>query len=569
MANRMSIMGTRHVISAGHYLAAHAGFQILEAGGNAVDAGVAGGIALGVLQSDLVNVAGVAPIMIYVAKSRELVTISGLGTWPRAIQPDYFAKHCGGHIPDGLLRTVVPAAPDAWITALERHGTMSFGECASAAIRFARDGFPMHALMSEMIGMHVDDYRRWPSSAEVFLPGGRAPRPGERFVQRDLARTLQYLADEEKAASGKGRAAGLQAARHAFYRGDIAHAIADYHRANGGLLTLEDLAQFHVAIEPPVRSRFDGLDVYTCGAWCQGPVLLETLNILDGIDLRAMRHNSADYVHTLVEAIKLAFADREQFFGDPRFVDVPLDTLMSPAYAEIRRRLIRPDRAWPEMPPAGDIGARHARAEPARTRERASAGAHDTSHVSVIDQDGNVFAATPSDPSYDTPVIPGTGLCPSSRGSQSFADPTHPSSPAPGKRPRLTPMVAMAFLPDGSPMPLGTPGGDVQALALVQVLLNMRLFGMNPQQAVEAPRFASYSFPDSFEPHSYSPGLLYVEDRVPQAVRDALASRGHDVAAWPDFVWRAGAVCVQHADRAGGVIATGADPRRPCYAVGW
>jgi gamma-glutamyltranspeptidase/glutathione hydrolase len=189
--------------------------------------------------------------------------------------------------------------------------------------------------------------------------------------------------------------------------------------------------------------------------------------------------------------------------------------------------------------------------------------------VSVVDRDGNVFAATPSDPSYDTPVIPGMGLCPSSRGSQSFADPSHPSCPAPGKRPRLTPMVAMAFTADGGAMPLGTPGGDVQAQALLQVLLNVRVFGMSLQQAVEAPRFASYSFPDSFEPHSYSPGLLYVENRVPQAVRSALASRGHDVAEWPDFVWRAGAVCVQHADRSTGVIAAGADPRRPCYAVGW
>jgi len=189
--------------------------------------------------------------------------------------------------------------------------------------------------------------------------------------------------------------------------------------------------------------------------------------------------------------------------------------------------------------------------------------------VSVIDREGNVFAATPSDPSYDTPVIPGTGLCPSSRGSQSWADPAHPSCVAPGKRPRLTPMAALALWPDGSPMPIGTPGGDVQAQAILQVLLNMTVFGMNAQQAVEAPRFASYSFPDSFEPHAYSPGLLYVESRVPQAARDGLASRGHEIAEWPDFVWRAGAVCVQRADRTTGVISAGADPRRPCYAVGW
>ena len=566
---RPTLMGTRHMAVAGHYGAAHAAFAILEAGGNAIDAGVAAGIALGVLQSDLVNVAGVAPIMIYVAKTREVVTISGLGTWPRAVASDHFAKHFDGHIPHGVLRTVVPAAPDAWITALERFGTMTFGECAQAAIRFACDGFPMYALMSEMIDVHADDYRRWPSSAEIYLPGGRVPRPGERFVQRDLGRTLQYLADEEKAAAGRGRGAGLQAVRDAFYRGDIAHAIVGYHRANGGLLALDDLAQFRVALEAPVRSRFGALDVHTCGAWCQGPVLLEMLNILDGIDLRDLGHNTTDYVHTLTEAIKLAFADRERYFGDPRFVDVPLGTLLSREYAAERRKRIRRERASPGMPAAGDIAGYPRRDAPAATRERAAAGARDTSHVNVIDRDGNVFAATPSDPSYDTPVIPGTGLCPSSRGSQSFADPTHPSCAAPGKRPRLTPMVAMAFLPDGSPMALGTPGGDVQAQALLQVLVNMAVFGMNPQQAVEAPRFASYSFPDSFEPHSYSPGLLYVEDRVPKAVRDGLAARGHDVADWPNFVWRAGAVCVQHADRSTGVISAGADPRRPCYAVGW
>jgi gamma-glutamyltranspeptidase / glutathione hydrolase len=345
--------------------------------------------------------------------------------------------------------------------------------------------------------------------------------------------------------------------------------IVDFHRANGGLLALEDLASFRVALEPPVRARFRELQLYSCGAWCQGPVLLELLNILDGIDLRAMGHNSADYVHTLTEAIKLAFADRERYFGDPKFVDVPLEVLLSQEFADDRRACIRADRAWPGMPPAGDADARPGRRAPSPTNERAAAGAHDTSHVSVIDRDGNVFAATPSDPSYDTPVIPGTGLCPSSRGSQSFADPAHPSCAAPGKRPRLTPMVAMAFLPDGSPMPLGTPGGDVQAQALAQVLLNIEVFGMNPQQAVEAPRFASYSFPDSFEPHAYSPGLLYIENRIASSVREALASRGHDVVEWPDFVWRAGAVCVQRADRVSGMIAAAADPRRPCYAVGW
>lgn len=566
---RPVLMGTRHMAVAGHYGAAHAAFAILESGGNAVDAGVAAGIALGVLQSDLVNVAGVAPIMIYRADRREVLTISGLGTWPRAVTPDLFLKRHGGKIPDGVLRTVVPAAPDAWITALETFGTMSFGDCAAAAIRFAGEGFPMYGLMSDMIGMHAADYLRWPSSAAIYLPNGQPPRRGEVFVQADLGGTLRYMADQENAAIKKGRAAGLTAARDAFYRDDVAQAIVAYHKANGGLMTEQDMASFRVAIEPPVKTRFAGIDIYACGPWCQGPVLPQMLNLLAGIDLKRMGHNSLDYAHAVTEAIKLAFADRERYYGDPRFVSVPIETLLSDAYAQERRAMLRPDRAWQEMPPHGEIAGLAVRHPPSPTTHAAAVGAHDTSYVAVVDKDGNVFSATPSDPSYDTPVIPGTGLCPSSRGSQSWADPAHASSVAPGKRPRLTPSPALAILADGSPMPLGTPGGDVQAQALLQVFLNMTLFDMNPQQAVEAPRFASYSFPDSFEPHGYSPAVLHAESRVQQAVREGLAARGHKIVDWPEFVWRAGAVCVLRRDRASGVISAGADPRRPCYAVGW
>jgi gamma-glutamyltranspeptidase/glutathione hydrolase len=498
-----------------------------------------------------------------------VLTISGLGTWPRAVTPDLFQKRHGGNIPEGILRTVIPAAPDAWITALENYGTMSFGDCGRAAIRFASAGFPMYGLMADMIAMHAADYARWPSSAAVYFPSGRPPRRGEIFVQADLGRTLQYMADEEKAAAMKGRAAGLKAARDAFYRGDIARTIVAYHKANGGLLTAEDLDEFRVAIEPPVKARFAGIDLYSCGPWSQGPVLPQMLGVLNGIDLKGMGHNSLDYAHVVTEAIKLAFADRERYYGDPRFVKVPIETLLSDAYAEKRRAMIHSERAWPEMPPYGEISGFASRSAPVPTKDSAAVGAHDTSYVCVMDKDGNAFSATPSDPSYDTPVIPGTGLCPSSRGSQSWADPAHASSVAPGKRPRLTPSPAIAMLPDGSPMPLGTPGGDVQAQAMLQVFLNMTVFDMNPQQAVEAPRFASYSFPDSFEPHSYSPGVLHVESRVPKSVRDGLAARGHKIMDWPEFVWRAGAVCVLRSDRSRGVISAGADPRRPCYAVGW
>ena len=235
-SKRPTVMGTRHVIAAGHYLAAHAGFTILEAGGNAIDAGVAAGLAMGVLQTDKVNIGGVAPQIIYVAKTRQIHCIDGLGVWPRAVTPDFFQKHHGGKIPAGVLRSVVPAAPDAWITALERFGTMTFGEVATAAIRFAREGFPMYPLMSEFIKDHRSSYERWASSKKVFLPKGRAPEPGEIFVQAELGRTLQYLADVEKANRRKGRRAALRAARDAFYKGDIAAAIVKYHKQEGGLM---------------------------------------------------------------------------------------------------------------------------------------------------------------------------------------------------------------------------------------------------------------------------------------------------------------------------------------------
>ncbi|MBI3708041.1 MAG: gamma-glutamyltransferase family protein [Proteobacteria bacterium] len=569
--HRPALQGTRHMVVAGHYLAAHAGFTILEAGGNAVDAGVAAGIALGVLQSDLVNIAGVAPIVVYLAARDEVVTISGLGTWPRAVTPDLFQRMHGGHIPAGVLRTVVPAAPDAWITALARYGTMSFGEVAAAAIRFAGDGFPMHRLMSDIIKTHVADYRRWPSSAAVYLPGGRPPDPGEIFVQSDLARSLRYMADQERAAATKGRLEGLEAARAAFYRGDIAAAIIKYHRENGGLLSAADLAEYRSGIEPPVRYRFAGVDVYACGPWCQGPVLPQTLSILDGIDLKGLGHNAPAYIHTLTEALKLAFADRERYYGDPRFVDVPIDRLLSAEYAAARRVMVRRDRAWSEMPPAGEVATTVAGAAP--YRPTAAVGTPhsplDTSYVCVVDRHGNAFSATPSDSSYDMPVVPGTGLCPSSRGSQSWADPKHASSVAPGKRPRLTPNPALAIAKGKTVMPFGTPGGDVQSQAMLQAFLNLIVFGMDPQAAIEAPRFATYSFPDSFEPHGYLPSRLNLEGRLPRETGAALSALGHDIAWWPDWIWKAGAMCMIRADKTTGVLTAGADPRRNSYAVGW
>ncbi len=570
---RPAIAGTRHMAVAGHYLAAHAAFEVLEAGGNAIDAGCAGGIALGVLQSELVNVAGVAPIIIYLADSREVVTISGLGTWPAATDPEVFRREHDGHVPEGILRTVVPAAPDAWITALRRYGSMSFSDVAAAAIRFASEGFVMYPLMADLIRANEEKYRRWDANAAIYLPGGSPPNVGDLFVQSDLGRTLQYMADEETAAAGRGRDAGLQAAHDAFYKGDIAAAIVRFHEENGGLLRAPDLANFESGIEPPVSIDYRGTRVYACGPWCQGPALPQALRLLDGFDLGAMGHNSPAYIHTLIEAIKLAFADRHHYYGDPRFVKVPMDALLSEAYAERRRELIRPDEAWPDMPPGGDpsavaaIGPTHAGGHiPA---DAAQMPALDTSYVCVTDRHGNVFSATPSDTSNDAPVVPGTGLCPSSRGSQSWADPDHAASVVPGKRPRLTPNPALAIRENEFVMPFGTPGGDVQVQAMLQCFLNVVQWGMNPQQAIEAPRFATYSFPDSFEPHGNQPAKIKLESRIEETTASVLESYGHDVDMWPDWTWRAGSVCMIHKEWDTGIHTGGADARRPAYAIGW
>ena len=568
-ALRPDALGTHHAVAAGHPLAALAAHRILEAGGNAVDAGVAAGICLGVVHSDIVNFAGVAPLMVYEAGRREVTTISGLGVWPRAATIEFYRERCGGDMPDGLLRTVVPAAPDAWITALERFGTLGFAEVAQPAIELARDGFPLGRFVAGIIQANESAYRRWPTSAPIYLPGGRVPRAGERFVQTDLGRTLTYLADEDRAARHAGRVAGLAAARDAFYRGDVAAAIARYHEAEGGLLTREDLGSFRVGVEPPARVKVGAHEVLTCGFWCQGPAFLQMLQILDGLDVAALGHNTGDYVHTVTETLKLAFADREAYYGDPRHVTVPGPGLLDPAYAAGRRGLIDPARAWPGLPPAGSpAGAPRRPAPSAVAAGVGGGGTLGTSYAAVVDRHGNAFSATPSDVSTDTPVIPGTGLAVSSRGSQGWLDPTHASAVAPGKRPRLTPSPAMVFGPGGEVTAFGTPGGDVQLQAMLQVFLNMTVFGMSPQRAIEAPRFATQSFPDSFWPHRYFPGRVTLEGRIAEATADALRSRGHEVQRWGDWEWRAGGVCLARVD-AHGIRWGAADPRRDSWAVAW
>jgi gamma-glutamyltranspeptidase/glutathione hydrolase len=564
------VMGRRWMVAAGHPLAAQAAAKVLDAGGSAVDAGVAAGLCLGVVHPDMVSFAGVAPILVHLAKRGETYAVSGVGPWPRRASVEFFRERCGGEIPVGVLRSVVPAAPDAWCTALARWGTRTFAEVVAPALECASEGFPLSPFSAMLIRANEAAYRQWPTSAALYLPGGRPRAAGERFVQAELAKTIEAMIAAECRAQGRGRADGIRAARDAFYTGEVAEAICAFHRQEGGLLAREDLAEFSVEVAPALRATFGGFEVATCGFWCQGPALLQMLNLLEPYDLRALGHNSTRYLHLLVEAIKLAFADREAYYGDPNHVKVPAEGLLSKAYAAARRQLIREDRAFTEAPP-GDplgLGAFKNGSLPLFAADPGEPRMMDTSYVAVVDGEGNGFSATPSDPSVDAPVVPGVGCVVSPRGSQSWLDPAHPSAVAPGKRPRLTPAPAMVFSNGRLFMPFGTPGGDVQLQAMLQVFLNLACFGMAPQEAVEAPRVASRSFPDSFWPHPVSPGLLNVEGRIPAEAREGLAALGHQVEPWPERDWRAGAVCAIVVGPDGALMA-GADPRRGSHAIGW
>lgn len=577
MKSRPTLYGTRHAISAGHYLATAAGFSILEAGGNAVDAGCAAGIALGVLNPHDVKFAGVAPIMIRMAGGK-VVTIDGLGIWPRRVPADLFMREHNGTMPLGILRTVVPAAPDAWITALRDYGTMTFGDVAAAAIRFAREGFGVYEHMRGFIVDEEAQMRALPANAAIYLPGGKVPDLDDKFVQADLAATLQYMVDEEKAAAAKGRLAGLEAAHAAFYKGDIARRIVDYHEANGGYLRRDDLAEFRCRYEPPVELRWRDMALYTCGPWCQGPVVAHTLAMLEKTDFHRHAHNSPDYVHTVVEVMKAAFADREYRYGDPAFVDVRLDELFSDAHLQARVAAIDPRRAMPDMPgPLGPVPCGLDWLESARERGEVIAGGapaaaeqkrvRDTTYLCVIDKWGNGFSATPSDGNWAAPIVPGTGLMISTRGVQSKTDPRHPSGVAPGKRPRLTPNPALAVRDDGSLFTFGTPEGDMQTQAMIQVFLNVFHFGMDLQDAIEAPRFATFSFPTSFQPPEHFPAQVNLEGRIAGETADELAARGHKIVWWPDWIRKASAVEAILRDTNTGFYRAGADPRQPAYAI--
>ena len=562
--------GAGGAVATGHLLVSMAGYDMLRKGGNAADAGVAAGLCQCVVEHDRASLGGVAPIIYFEAATGSVQTVSGLGRWPKAASLAYFEKHHGGRFPPGLSTAITPLAMDAWLVALQRFGTLHFEDVAEQALHYCAEGFPVSEVLREDILEYMDGFKRWPGTAAIFLPGGEIPAVGDLLRQPALAQTLRRLIEVERQAASKGREGAIQAIRDYFYRGAMGEELIRFCRREGGLLTMDDIQEAEARVEPPAKLRFGVYELFACGPWTQGPALLQALAILDGIDLKSLGHNSVEYIHTVTEAVKLAFADRDAFYGDPDFVDVPLKELLSESYSATRRTLINPREAYPTMPPFGaPKGAKgyFGRIPPHEDKPaKADVYTPDTTIGTVIDRSGNIFASAPSDPAFKNPIDETLGFGISPRGMQSWLHPNHPSVLAPGKRPRLTTNPILALKNGRSFMALCSPGGDVQPQANLQVFLNITVFGMNVQQAVEAPRFTSFSFPNSFYPHYIRHGELTVEGRISEPVIEALVRRGHKVRRLPTWSGNAGAPCVIVRDEAG-VMHAGADPRRDAYAV--
>ena len=567
-----------------HYLSAEAGFRILRAGGNAFDAAIAATLAEGVLNPHMHTFGGELSALCYVASDRRAFAVNGDTVAPRAATIGWFETHGLTHIPfAGVLAAGPPAIPHALLSALARFGTKSFAEVVTPALELAEGGFPLHpALRGPAPASLLGDFslagsadvflEAWPSSGAVYLPRGCLPDVGETIRNPDLGRTFRRLIASEERAAAHGRGDGIAAAIDAFYRGEIADIIAAHSAAHHGLLAREDLHAYRSIIEPSVALDYHGYTVHKCGPWSQGPVFLQQLALLAGFDLQALGHDTAAYVHTLAEAAKLAFADREQYYGDPDFVDVPLAGLLSERYAGVRRALIDPSRASLAQRP-GDP-----RRGTALFEGEAIFAARDwgrgTVYVAAVDGARNLASFTPSGAWIPTsPVIDGLGFPLGTRVQTFYLDARHPNALVPGKRPRTT-LSPTLVLRNGAPaMAFGTQGGDQQDQWTLQAFLNLVEFRMEVQEAIEAARFSSVHFPSSFCPHNARPGVLRVEGRIPQPVREELASRGHVVEVEED--WVAGDVLAIVVDVERGCVRGGADPRgevsrrMPSYAIGW
>ena len=518
-----------YAISVGHDIAAGIAADVLEAGGNAIDAGVAASIALTVLHSEQVQFGGVAPILVYIAEENRYFSIEGAGRWPARANPEYFEEKHRGRIPQGILRTVVPAAPDAWLTALSRFGTMSFAELAAPAQTLAAHGFPAHEDLVSCSTQFERYYRRISDdNARIWLPNDTPVAAGQNFRLPDLANTLGILINVDRAAVAKsGREAGLQAVRDAFYKGDIAQTMIRHVKTHDGWLSHADLAAHHTPVVEAASVPVFGGSLYTPGSWTQGPALSQALQILEAGGIADNAHQSVDACHMMIEALKLALVDREAYYGDPDFVDVPLDILLSPDYAASRASMISMKSAIHPLPAAGEMPKRPVPkpVSPNETSERAMT--LDTSIAAVIDGAGNIFASTPSDPSFDGPVVPELGFVISTRGAQSYTAADHPARLQAGKRPRVSAYPLIYKNADGRHIAGGGPGADLQLQAMAQVLVHHLAHDLSLSEATSAPRVFTHSVPASTEPHLSFAGKVVVEEEIPEATLAALSALGH------------------------------------------
>jgi gamma-glutamyltranspeptidase/glutathione hydrolase len=587
---RPPVIGRTAGASAGHPLTTAAAIEILQKGGNAFDAGVAALLVGGVVEQDLYSLGGEALVLVYPASARKVTSIVGQGWAPKGATVESYVAQQKTLDGAGLNPAVVPGALHAALTVLERWGTMSFEQVSARAIEYAGEGFALRPLTAQAIRGNLEFFKSWPYNQKYWLkPDGSAPAPGDTVKLPTLARTLRRMVEAERANRSKGRQAAIVAARDRFYKGDIAAEMVAFLQQHHAPFELADFAEFFARVEEPAVTKYRGYDVYKHSFGSQGPVLLQTLNILEQFDLRAMKHNSADYLHTVVEALKLAYADRDTYYADPAFVQVPGEGLLSKAYARGRAALIAPGhasrgfiagnplafdskvKAWPfwvaNMADAVQPGAKGPNAEPIRGTFK------DTTHIAVIDKDGNVFDSTPSGGWIGGAVILGeTGIGMSVRGEQFWLDTTRAAQLRPRSRPRYT-LTPSIVLKDGAPfMALGTPGGDNQDQTILQAFLNVVEFWPewypNLHEAFEWPRVQTLHFYGSFWPHDAGFNKLNVEANVPDAVYEELKRRGHDVGRLPVY-GMSGCATAVIVDPATQNRIAGADPRRDCYAMAY
>jgi gamma-glutamyltranspeptidase / glutathione hydrolase len=567
---RPMIMGTRYAVSSMKHEATEAAVRILEAGGNAFDAAVAGQAVLALVDPASNGYGSDAVVLVYDAKSKHVFSINAEGTAPRLATIDWYKQNHGGTLPvsDGLLSGTVPGVVDAWFVMLDRWGTMTFAQVLQPAIEVAEEGFPLPSGLARSMGS--SKMKKYPSSVKVYMPDGKAPAAGSLFRNLDAARTLRKLVEAEKQAAGKGRRAGLLAARDRFYKGDIAKTMATFSEQNGGLFRYEDFAGYSAKVETPVSTNYRGYDVYKNPSATQGPAELFALNILEGFDLKGLGHNSAAYVHTSAEALKLAFADREKYLGDMDFIKIPYEGLLSKDYAAARRGLIDPDKASLDLRP-GDPTKFMKNSEPLGrpyhvTLDGDADHVGDTSYLAVVDKNRNMVSFEPSlHDSWGTGVVMADlGFILNCRGDYYSLVPGEANALEPGKRPRST-LQSTLVMKDGQPyMVLGSPGGDDQIMRTMQTLINHVDFGMNVQQAIEAPRWSTNSFPASPFPHTMKPGDLSVEGRIPVDVQQALTAKGHKLTVTGPWSLGANAAIIVDVNR--GIVSAGADARNDAYA---